>query len=95
MKITWCRELEDVVNIARSQGWLFHYNLRGKHYYYVYAGTEAELMCIAVETNDPPKAKYVSINDEGKLVTSNAPIMPACARVITVIEDKGFEELLK
>ena len=53
MKIVWCKDLEDVVNVARTQGWLFYYNFQGKHYYYVYAGIEAELLCIAVETKDP------------------------------------------
>ena len=95
MKIVWCKDLEDVVNIARSQGWLFYLNLHGKHYYYVYAGTEAELLCIAVEAKELLKAKYVSIDDEGKLVTSEKPIMPACAKVTTVVKDEGFESLLK
>lgn len=95
MKIVWCKDLEDVVNVARTQGWLFYYNFQGKHYYYVYAGTEAELLCIAVEAKEPLKAKYVSIDDEGKLVTSEKPIMPACAKVTTVVKDGGFEGLLK
>ncbi len=95
MKIVWCKDLEDVVNIARSQGWLFCHNFQGKHYYYVYAGTEAELLCIAVEAKELLKAKYVSIDDEGKLKTSDKPIMPACARVMTVVKDEGFEGFLK
>ena len=95
MKIVWCKNLEDVVNIARTQGWLFYLNLQGKHYYYVYAGTEAELLCIAVETKELLKAKYVSIDDEGKLTTSEKPIMPVCAKVTTVIKDEGFEGFFK
>ena len=95
MKVVWCKDLEDVVNIARSQGWLFYLNLQGKHYYYVYAGTEAELLCIVVEAKEILKAKYVSIDDEGKLVTSEKPIMPACAKVTTVVKDEGFERLLE
>ena len=93
MKIVWCKDLDDVVNVARTQGWLFYYNSQGKHYYYVYAGIEAELLCIAVEAEEPLKAKYVSIDDDGKLVTSEKPIMPACARVTTVAKDEGFERL--
>jgi hypothetical protein len=95
MKIMWCKDLEDVVNIARSQGWLFYLNLKGKHYYYVYTGTEAELLCIAVEAKELLKAKYVSIDEEGKLVTSEKPIMPACAKITTVVKDKEFEKLLE
>jgi len=95
MKIMWCKDLEDVVNIARTQGWLFYLNLQDKHYYYVYTGTEAELLCIAVEAKEFLKAKYVTINDEGKLVASEKPIMPACAKVTTVVKDEGFEKLLE
>ena len=95
MKIIWCKDLEDVANIARGQGWLFYHNFQGKHYYYTYAGTEAELLCIAVEAKEFLKSKYVSIDDEGKLVTSDKPIMPACAKVTTVVKDEGFEGLLK
>lgn len=84
-----------MVNIARSQGWLFYFGLQGRHYYYVYAGAEAELLCIAVEVKEPLKAKYVSIDDEGRLMASERPIMPACAKVTTVVEDEGFEALLK
>jgi len=67
VKVTWCKDLVDLVNIARGQGWIFYYNYRGKHYYYVYAGTEAELTCISVEVKEPLKAKYVSIDEDGKL----------------------------
>ena len=95
MKIVWCKDLDDVVNVARTQGWLFYYNSQGKHYYYVYAGIEAELLCIRVETKDPLKAKYASINDEGNLVTSETPIMPTCAKVVRVAKDEGFEGLIK
>jgi len=95
MKIVWCKDLEDVVNVARTQGWLFYYNFQGKHYYYVYAGIEAELLCIMVETKDPMKAKYASINDEGNLVTSETPSMPTCAKVVRVAKDEGVEGLIK
>lgn len=95
MRITWCKELEALVNIARTQGWLFYYNYRKKHYYYVYAGTEAELICIAAEVKEPLRAKYVSIDEDGKLVHSDKPIMPACARVTEVAKDESFEGLLK
>lgn len=95
MKVVWCGELEDVINIARTQGWLFYRNLKGKYYYYVYAGTEAELLCLAVEAKEPLKAKYVSIDDEGELKTSDKPILPLCAKVISVTKDEGFEELLE
>lgn len=95
MKVTWCKDLEALVNIARTQGWLFYYPYQGKHYYYVYAGTEAELVCIAVEAREPLGSKYVSINEEGKLVRSDRPIMPACARVTEVIKDESFEACLK
>ncbi len=95
MKVVWCGELKDVINIARTQGWLFYRNLEGKHYYYVYAGTEAELLCLAVEAKEPLKAKYVSIGEEGELKTSDKPILPTCAKVISVTKDEGFEELLE
>lgn len=95
MKIIWCKDLEDVVNMARSQGWLFYADIRGKHYYYVYTGTEAELLCLAVEVDQPLRAKYVSIDDDGGLKTSDRPIMPTCAKVISVARDEGFEKHLK
>lgn len=95
MKVVWCKDIEDVVSIAYRQGWLFYRNLGGKHYYYVYAGAEPELLCIAVEAKEPLKAIYVSIDDEGKLKSSDKPIMPACARVTNVTKDAGFEELVK
>jgi hypothetical protein len=95
MKIIWCKDLDDVVNIARTQGWLFFIEAHGKHYYYVYAGTEAELLCLAVEAGEPLKAKYVSIDDDGNIKTSDKPIMPTCAKVVNVAKDEEFEELLK
>jgi hypothetical protein len=95
VRISWCKDIADVVNIARGQGWIFYYNYRGRHYYYVYAGIEAELVCIAVELNEPLKAKYVSIDEDGKLVSSDKPIMPACARVTEILKDRSFEELLE
>jgi len=95
MKIIWCKELEDVVNMARGQGWLFSIDLQGKHYYYVHAGVEAELLCLAVEAKELLKAKYVSIDDDGNIKTSDKPIMPTCAKVVNVAKDEEFEELLK
>ena len=95
MRITWCKDLEGLVNIARSQGWLFYYDLKGKHYYYIYVGTEAELLCIAVEAKEPLRGKYISIDDEGELKLSDKPIMPACARITPVAKDEGFEQLLR
>ncbi|MEW6592783.1 MAG: hypothetical protein AB1305_03785 [Candidatus Hadarchaeota archaeon] len=95
MKSVWCRDVEDVVNVARSQGWLFHYGTRGKHYYYVYAGVENELLCLAVEAKALLKGKYVSIDDDGALQVSEKPIMPVCARIIEAAKDENFEQLLK
>lgn len=95
MKIIWCKDFEDIVNIARGQGWLFYLETRGKHYYYVYTGTEAELLCLAVEVKEPVKAKYVSVDEDGALKLAQTPILPTCARLITVSKDDGFEELLK
>lgn len=95
MKIIWCRDLEDVINIARAHGWLFHYTYREKDYYYVYAGTEAELLCLVVEAVARIRGKYVTIDDDGKVVISEKPIMPTCARIVSVAKDRGFEELLE
>jgi hypothetical protein len=95
MRVVWCKDIEDVVNIARGHGWLFYNHLSGKHYYYVYAGVESELICLAVEVKEPLKAKYVSIDDEGRLRMSDQPILPACARIVKVAEDKSFEDLTK
>ncbi len=95
MRIIWCRELEDVVNISRSHGWLFYNTVGGKHYYYVYAGVENEIMCLAVKVKEPLAGKYVAIDDDGKIKVSEQPIMPSCARVVSVAEDKTFEEILK
>ena len=91
MKVTWCKDLADLVNISRGQGWMFYYNFRGKHFYYVYAGTEAELTCISVEVKEPLKAKYVGIDEDGELSISDKPIMPACARITEVLRDSSFE----
>ena len=95
MRVVWGKDIEDLANIARAQGWVFYYRYEGKHYYYLYAGTEAELICFVVEAREPLKAKYVSIDDDGKLLTSDKPIMPACARITEVIKDETFEELLR
>jgi hypothetical protein len=95
VKIIWCRDLEDLINIARSQGWLFYINLGGRHDYYLHTGMEAELLCLAVEVKEPLKAKYVSIDDDGNLKTSDRPILPACAKIVNVARDREFEELLE
>ncbi len=95
MKAIWCENLEDVINIARTQGWLFYRNFNGKHYYYVYAGVEGELLCLVVEVKEPLKAKYVSIDDEGISKTSDKPILPICAKVVSVTKDEGFDNLLE
>jgi hypothetical protein len=95
VKVTWVKDLADLINIARGQGWIFYYNFRGKHFYYVYAGTEAELTCISVEVKEPLKARYTSIDEDGKLTISDRPIMPACARITEVIRDSQFEDLIK
>ena len=96
VKVIWCKDLEDLINIARTQGWLFYYNYRGKHYYYLYAGTRAEdNICVAIGAQVPIKEKYVSIDEDGKLVASDKPIMPACARITEVAKDELFEGLVK
>jgi len=96
MKVIWCKDLESLINIARSQGWLFYYNYRGKHYYYLYAGPRAEdNICMAIEIKVPIKEKYVSIDEDGKLVTSDKPIMPACARIMEMAKDELFEGLVE
>jgi hypothetical protein len=96
MKIIWCKDLKDLINIARNLGWLFYYNYRSKHYYYLYAGPRAEdNLCVAIEVQAPIKEKYVSIDEDGKLVTSDKPIMPACARITEVAKDELFEGLVK
>lgn len=95
MKVIWCKELGDLVNIARGQGWLFHLRSLGRNFYYVYVGTEAELLCIAAETREPLKAKYVSIDDDGELKLSDKPIMPTCARITTVNKDESFEQFIR
>jgi hypothetical protein len=95
VKVTWVKNLADLVNIARGQGWIFYFNVRGKHFYYVYAGTEAELTCISVEVKEPLKAKYVGIDEDGEICSSSRPIMPACARITEVLRDPQFEDLIK
>jgi len=95
MKITWCKDTESLINIARAQGWVFYYSYQGKHYYYVYAGMEAEIMYIAVKAEEPIKGKYVSIDEDGNLITSDKPIMPACARIVEVVKDESFEGFFK
>ena len=84
-----------MINVAQIQGWMFYLNRGGKHYYYLYVGARAELFCFAVEAKERLEAKYASIDGEGKLVTSDKPIMPACAKLTEVVKDETFEELLK
>ncbi|MEM2878334.1 MAG: hypothetical protein QXG10_02150 [Candidatus Hadarchaeales archaeon] len=94
MKIIWCKNLEDVVTAASGHGWLFHLAHGGSHYYYVYAGVESELLCMLVRCDSSVAARYVTINDDGELKTSERPIMPACARIIEVTRDEKLEEAL-
>ena len=95
MRVVWCRNLEDVISISRAHGWLFHYHSGGKHYYYIYAGVENELMCLAVAVNKPLEGKYVAIDDEGKIKQSDQPILPSCAKIVEIERDDSFEEILK
>ncbi|MGQ9788024.1 MAG: hypothetical protein ACUVQM_01725 [Candidatus Hadarchaeaceae archaeon] len=95
MRTIWCRDIEDLLSIARSQGWLFYYDQKGKHYYYLYAGSEKEILCLAIEAKEKLAGKYVTIDDEGKIVTSEKPIMPACSRIVGVAKDEEFEKLLQ
>lgn len=94
MRTIWCNGIEDLVSIARNQGWLFFHEYHGKNYYYVYVGTEQELLCLAIEAKEKLDGKYVTIDDEGKIVTSDKPIMPACSRIVGVAKDEQFESLL-
>ncbi len=94
MRIVWCRDLEDIVNIARAYGWIFHYVANDAHYYYVYAGVESELLCIATKSEKPLNGKYVSIDDEGNLKVSEQPIPPSCAKLIDVERDDTFTQFL-
>ena len=95
MRIVWCKDIESLANLARNLGVIFYYIYRGKHYFYVFTGTEAEIVYLAVETKGPLGGKYVSIDEDGKLITSDKPIMPACARVVEVEKDESFEGFLK
>jgi hypothetical protein len=95
MRIIWCKNLEDVVSVAMGHGWLLHLQMDGRHYYYVYAGVESEIICIATRSDSPISARYVTIGDEGELKTSGKPIMPACARIVEVAEDRCFEECVR
>jgi len=95
MRIMWCKDIESLVSVARNTGVIFYYNCRGKHYYYVFTGTEAEIVYLAVDAKGPLKGKYTSIDEDGNLITSDKPIMPACARVVEVEKDESFEGLLK
>ncbi|MFH1821867.1 MAG: hypothetical protein ABH852_05465, partial [Methanobacteriota archaeon] len=82
------------MSIARNQGWLFYKNHQGKHYYYVYVGTEREMLCLCIEAKEKIGGKYVTIDDDGKIVASDKPIMPACSRIVGVAKDEEFEKLL-
>jgi len=95
MRIVWCKDIESLVSVARNMGVIFYYICRGKHYFYVYTGTEAEIIYLAVEVKGPLRGKYTSIDEDGNLVTSDKPIMPTCARVVEVEKDESFEGLLK
>lgn len=95
MRVVWCKDIESIVSMARNLGLVFHYSYRGKHYYYVFTGTEAEIVYLVVEAKGPLKGRYTTIDEDGNLVTSDKPIMPACARVVEVEKDESFEALLK
>lgn len=94
MRVVWCKSLEDVVAVASAHGWVFHLTRGDRHYYYVYAAGEHEMLCIAVRTDSPIAGRYVSIGDEGELKSSEKPILPACARVVEVARDEKFEETI-
>jgi hypothetical protein len=94
MRVIWCRDLSDLANIARAHGWVFHLAHGGKHYFYLYVGTEEELICIAVQTEQPVTARYLSIDEDGKLSSSDKPILPTCARVTDVTKDETFESFI-
>lgn len=94
MRTIWCNDIEDLLSIARNQGWLFYLEYKGKNYYYVYVGTEKEILCLAIDTKEKLEGKYVTIDDDGKIVTSDKPIMPACSRIVGVVKDEEFENLL-
>jgi len=94
VRTIWCNEIEDLLSIARNQGWLFYYHHQGKHYYYLYVGSEREILCLAIEAKEKLAGKYVTIDDDGNIVTSEKPIMPACSRIVGVAKDEEFEKLL-
>ena len=94
MRTIWCNEIEDLLSIARNQGWLFYFKHQDKHYYYVYVGTEREILCLGIEVKEKLDGDYVTIDDDGKIVASDKPIMPACTRIVGVAKDEEFEKLL-
>ena len=94
MRTIWCNEIEDLLSIARNQGWLFYFKHQDKHYYYVYVGTEREILCLGIEAKEKLDGDYVTIDDDGKIVASDKPIMPACTRIVGVAKDEEFEKLL-
>jgi len=94
MRVVWCRNLEDIVNIGRELGWIFHIEKNGRHYYYIYIPAEHEMMCLALESENRVPAKYTAIDDDGRIKLSDAPIMPACVKIVDVDEDETFEEIL-
>ncbi|MEM2192300.1 MAG: hypothetical protein QW179_00660 [Candidatus Hadarchaeales archaeon] len=95
MKVIWCSDVEDVINMGRIHGFIFYIERNGAHYYYVYAGGESEMICMAVKSPKPINAKYVSVDDDGNIVASEKPIMPSCAKIVKIVKDDCFEELLK
>ncbi|MFN4133262.1 MAG: hypothetical protein ACK4GQ_02705 [Candidatus Hadarchaeales archaeon] len=95
MKVIWCSDIEDVINMGRIHGFIFYLEKNRSHYYYVYGGVESEMICMAVKSQKPITAKYVSVDDDGNIVTSDKPIMPSCAKIVRILKDDYFEELLK
>ncbi|MEM1689648.1 MAG: hypothetical protein QXU01_02690 [Candidatus Hadarchaeales archaeon] len=95
MRAVWCKNLEDLVNIARGFGWLFYFEKNGRHYYYVYVPLNHETICLVTEVKEPLDAKYTTIDDDGSIKLLKVPITPLCVKIVEVMEDKIFEEILK
>jgi hypothetical protein len=95
MRVIWCKNLEDIVNIGRGFGWIFHIEKESKHYYYIYAPIDHEVICLAIRSDEPVVARYTAIDDDGKIKFSNTPIMPVSVKIVDVDEDETFEEILK
>ncbi len=94
MRAIWCEDIDDLLAIARNQGWLFCLRQNNQHYYYVYVGTMQEILCLTIGVKEKLAGNYITIDDDGKIVTSDKPIMPACSRIIKVTKDEEFEKLL-